>query len=324
MCLIPGIFIQGNAIIYNAKQPLKKIGQHDNMDTKGLKEIHHQLQQTKLGFYISNELKMRGILKKFAFLVDKKRIAEDSRRISEEFYIKNSHRESHLLSLLQDEKSRKIWLEMKRCRITGDYPDRKLCSLDDMYYPSDIFLLGDREKIIDCGAYIGDSTYMFLKKTSNKACIVAYEPDEENYKVLKKHFGKKKNVKLINKGISDRTGYEEFKSLSGGKTRRIQSSIMEENNKNARRFEVVNIDTSKECDGATFIKLEVMGSEWDALQGAKATIKERKPKLAVCIYHSNEDMFRIAEFIHELVPEYKLYVRQHNLNRYDTVLYAVI
>lgn len=33
-----------------------------------------------------------------------------------------------------------------------------------------------------------------------------------------------------------------------------------------------------------------------------------KLKWAICIYHSNEAMLRIVEYIHRLVPEHRLYI----------------
>ena len=73
----------------------------------------------------------------------------------------------------------------------------------------------------------------------------------------------------------------------------------------------------------SFIKMDIEGSEMDALKGAKETIQKNHPKLAICIYHSNEDMLRIPEFIHELVPEYELYIRAHTMGIAETVLYAI-
>ena len=61
----------------------------------------------------------------------------------------------------------------------------------------------------------------------------------------------------------------------------------------------------------------------DALMGAQEVIRRNHPKLTICIYHSNEDMIRIAEYIHELVPEYNLYIRHHSKFEGETVLYAV-
>jgi len=61
----------------------------------------------------------------------------------------------------------------------------------------------------------------------------------------------------------------------------------------------------------------------EALQGAVNTIAKYKPKLAICIYHSDEDMIRIAEWIHDNFPEYKLFVRQHfKYSISETVLYG--
>ena len=61
----------------------------------------------------------------------------------------------------------------------------------------------------------------------------------------------------------------------------------------------------------------------NALRGAEETIRKYRPKLAICIYHNDEDMLCIIEWIHENFPEYKLYVRQHLTYGIDeTVLYG--
>ena len=56
----------------------------------------------------------------------------------------------------------------------------------------------------------------------------------------------------------------------------------------------------------------------------KNTIQKNKPKLAISIYHSDEDMLRLAEYIHELVPEYKFFIRAHTMGIAETILYAMI
>lgn len=66
------------------------------------------------------------------------------------------------------------------------------------------------------------------------------------------------------------------------------------------------------------------GAEMDVLCGMKETILQHKPKLAVCIYHKHEDIFRIASYLLELVPEYKFYIRHYNSNETETVLFCKI
>lgn len=53
------------------------------------------------------------------------------------------------------------------------------------------------------------------------------------------------------------------------------------------------------------------------------TIVMHKPKLAICIYHSAEDLWRIPIYIKQLVPEYKIYIRHHTDIQYETVCYAI-
>ena len=84
------------------------------------------------------------------------------------------------------------------------------------------------------------------------------------------------------------------------------------------------IDTVIDSGRCDYIKMDIEGAEWDALHGAEMTIRRNRPKLAISIYHSNEDMLRIIEYIHELVPEYRLYVRAHTMGIAETILYAFI
>ena len=74
----------------------------------------------------------------------------------------------------------------------------------------------------------------------------------------------------------------------------------------------------------TFIKLDIEGSELEALRGAEKIIRRDKPRLAISIYHKPQDYFEIPLYIKELVPEYKLYIRHHKFNKNDTVLYAIL
>ena len=73
----------------------------------------------------------------------------------------------------------------------------------------------------------------------------------------------------------------------------------------------------------TLIKMDIEGDELAALRGAKNTIIKYKPKLAICIYHSDNDFVDIINYIHKLVPEYKIFIRQHAPFELETVMYAI-
>ena len=69
--------------------------------------------------------------------------------------------------------------------------------------------------------------------------------------------------------------------------------------------------------------MDIEGAEVGALKGGSHIIKKQTPKLAICIYHSPEDMLEIPMQIKELVPEYRIYIRHYTDMMLETVCYAV-
>jgi hypothetical protein len=72
-----------------------------------------------------------------------------------------------------------------------------------------------------------------------------------------------------------------------------------------------------------FIKMDIEGSELNALKGAQNTIRKYKPILAICLYHRKKNLLTIPKYIHSLCPEYKFYLRAHSKFSQEIVLYAM-
>ena len=89
-------------------------------------------------------------------------------------------------------------------------------------------------------------------------------------------------------------------------------------------IDVRKLDTILSDENVTFIKMDIDGAELDALKGAKAIIQKNKPKLAISIYHKPEDIIEIPLLLHEILPEYKFYIRHYSIYSVETVLYAII
>ena len=123
-------------------------------------------------------------------------------------------------------------------------------------------------------------------------------------------------VYVFNSGVFDKKCTLRFDSGKEG-----SSSIIEDG---TDVIEVDMIDNIDECQNATFIKMDIEGSEPEAIMGAAELIKRNKPKLAICIYHSDEDMINIIGLVHKLVPDYKMFVRQHSIYETETVLYCTL
>ena len=57
--------------------------------------------------------------------------------------------------------------------------------------------------------------------------------------------------------------------------------------------------------------MDVEGSEKKALLGARKTIEKYHPKLYVCAYHRNEDIFELPLLINSFFDGYRFFFRQH-------------
>lgn len=88
-------------------------------------------------------------------------------------------------------------------------------------------------------------------------------------------------------------------------------------------LEVTSVDNVLSGNKATFIKMDIEGSELEALKGCRRTIEMYHPKLAVCVYHREEDIFEIPKFILECYQGYRFFLRHYAHSASETVLYAI-
>ena len=240
------------------------------------------------------------------------------------FFNENWERVERVKSWLADEKSKTIYENLIRFTMTGDRKYHH--GLDpNQYFPSDVIRLDNNEVFIDCGGYIADTTLEFIKRSKKWGGykrIVLFEPDPLLTSIIENNISGNHDVCFIQKGVYSSTEILRFQSdgSSGGMV--IKDKSIE--SKNTVEISVTRIDDVLECKDATYIKMDLEGAEWEALHGASETILRQKPKLGICIYHSNEDRIRLIEYIHELIPDYKLFVRQHSKMGNETVVYAII
>ena len=71
-------------------------------------------------------------------------------------------------------------------------------------------------------------------------------------------------------------------------------------------------------DGFTFLKMDIEGAEYNALLGAEQTIRRHSPKLAICVYHGYDDLWRIPALIESFNPNYTFYLRHNGGNLIPT------
>jgi len=71
-----------------------------------------------------------------------------------------------------------------------------------------------------------------------------------------------------------------------------------------------------------WIRLSAGGCPHEVLEGASASLRERRPRLAVDLHHRPEDLWQLPIRLRELVPAYGLRLGHHSQGLDDTVCYA--
>ena len=68
--------------------------------------------------------------------------------------------------------------------------------------------------------------------------------------------------------------------------------------------------------------MDIEGSELNALRGAEKTIKKFRPKLAISLYHRQDDFITIPEYLNNLNVGYNFYLDHFTIHHEETVLFA--
>lgn len=166
---------------------------------------------------------------------------------------------------LEDDLSKEVFMAFLKSKLSGnsDYLS-DVSSRSGYEYFNQIFGEFDQEIIVDGGAYIGDT---YMEAVKNKIPFLkyyAFEPDEKSFKRLNENTGQDSRVIQISKGLYD----SEQTLLFFGKG--TEASQFQENCSSGVNTKVTSIDLA--AYDATYIKLDVEGTEMKALKGAEKTI----------------------------------------------------
>ncbi len=216
-------------------------------------------------------------------------------------------------SLMADERSKQVFADIVNAKLTGDYFLLRRCETDRSEVFENIIKLGAHERYVDLGAYDGDTITEFLAQTGGRySKIIAFEPDRKNMKKLEYKYASLDNCRLYPYASWNENTTLHF-SGNGGRMSCIDDSGSDVE---ARALDSV-------CMSATYIKMDVEGAEYETLLGCKRIIASSSPKMAISAYHRAGDIFTLPLLIHELDPEYKIYLRHHKyVPAWETNIYV--
>ena len=193
---------------------------------------------------------------------------------------------------------------------------------DAHYFRSGLFGLRNDEIFVDCGAAVGETVDHFLEITEERFTrLYAFEPDRDNFSKLENKIARYRNqpfyrsIYLRNQATGDADRKVRFEHGGGEGSRVVDSD------QGGLEMDLVKLDTALP-DGATFLKLDVEGHELASLRGAEQTIREFRPRIAVCVYHRDDDLLTIPAYLKSLNPDYNIGLRHCNQVRFDTICFA--
>lgn len=268
---------------------------------------------------ITNQLKGYGLQEDHIFFFDVKWLTHPSGK--GDFILEHIDDFEKVYHCLADEKSKQVFLNLLNYKLTYRAEYVRAVVDEGQYFDRELVKLSNGTVFIDAGSYIGDTLKEFVKYSSGEyGKVICMEPVKANIRVLQDEISKNgyHDVDVFEIGASDREKTIYFNSKNGMSARPSDHGDA--------KVECDSIDRICDKNGyerIDIIKMDIEGSEYDALVGAEKVIKKCHPLLAICVYHREDDFYVIPNLIWKMYSGYKIYFRQYELSDEETVCYAI-
>lgn len=232
-------------------------------------------------------------------------------------------------NLFDDELSKKIVMDKLNYLFNNSNMIPVSAYFDNIMFQDDF----SNEVFVDCGAFDGETSIEFARLTNNTyKKIYCFEPTKSSFEKLKSKTALLDRIEIINKGLYSKEDVLEFKDFGIDEWNTVNNYFMgHEWYGPAMEYKIVKIPVTtldsvffekNIKDYPTIIKMDIEGSECEALLGMKHIINTSHPKLIICAYHKIEDYFKLAETIKEICPNYRLRLRHYTDNAHESIIFG--
>jgi FkbM family methyltransferase len=238
---------------------------------------------------------------------------------SPSYYKSNMAEIDSFRKVIEDEESVALYDSILEYRINGQIEDAPSpLNLDEQYLPYDLETPPRDLRMVDLGACQGENLEYFLDSGRNFQLCLMLEPDKSNLNVL---VSRVTNLDLRNTVILQLAAHSSSKILKFNLLANGASAVNE--NSDDTTFGIALDDLLKNTL-VNYIKMDIEGSELEALKGGKEIIKRDLPHLAISIYHKPSDLWEIGLYLFSIHRnKYRYYIRNYGHQTFDTVLYAI-
>lgn len=222
--------------------------------------------------------------------------------------------------LWADDESVAEYLAQIQLRAFGDPSGLSQPAADESYILPGVFQLGPEDVFLDCGAYDGDTIRGLVDHNIQFSKIEAVEADSHSFARLADFVATlgpdiRNRIRLHHCAVGAHRGTVRFEDTGG-----VESRISDQGR---ILVDMVPIDVMFASKRVSMIKMDIEGGECDALVGAQQVIQRDRPILAICVYHSQEDIWRLPLLIRTLCPQHRMYLKAYRGDGIQTVVYAV-
>ena len=219
---------------------------------------------------------------------------------------------------LKDYKSKKTLLAILRNYYYYDFTmlNEVIDTCYKHYFDPDLVKTTKDTVFVDVGSYIGDSVDDFLDTYLEEyKKIYCYEVTDTSIATLKDKFIFNDDIIIRKKAL-----YDKKTALSLNTSSVDNSANTINDSKGDIEATTLDEDIKEKID---IIKMDIEGSEYKALLGAKKHIKNDAPTLLISIYHGFKDLIRLPKLIKSFNKNYNFYLRYYGGNVFPTEIVLI-
>lgn len=178
--------------------------------------------------------------------------------------------------------------------------------------------------VLDVGAYKGESSVWLARQTGSSGLVLALEPNPVAGAFLERNVARTANLGISSIQILAVAAGSSHRSESFVSTAEACSRLDRAGDLTVNMTTLDDIFLERELARVDFIKMDIEGGELDAFNGARQTIRQHAPRLAISVYHLARDLPDIVALVRDLWPDYQLFLSQKSPGLYETVLFASV
>lgn len=137
-------------------------------------------------------------------------------------------------------------------------------------------LIKPKMVVMDIGAHIGYYTRIFSKLVGQEGRVYAFEPNIENFELLKKNTHHLRNVTLCNKAVSDKIGSIDFFILPGSTGSHSIFASVEAKKTATESTTIDHFLRQVGMPAVNFLKIDIEGGEPLAFRGMLEFLQKQK------------------------------------------------